>query len=327
MALPEHPHIVFGTASFGTGTAQAKICDEETARPVLATLQAKQITNLDTARAYPVGSPGTSEKLLGQLQVASWATVSTKVQSWAPGSHQADRIRESIDLSLATLKTDKVDIMYLHSPDRTTPFEETCRAMDAEYRKGKFARFGLSNYKKEEVEEILTICETHGLVKPTVYQGRYNAIIRSAETELFPLLRQHGMSFYAYSPAAAGLFTGKVSQESTQLAGSRWDNTTNMGKNYQNAYFKPSVLAAAQDTAKAAEAAGISGHALALRWTIYHSALSHEHGDAVLVGASSLAQLESNLDAVEAGPLSEDLVKLVINVGDLVADEAAPYHL
>ncbi|KAF5863289.1 hypothetical protein ETB97_010411 [Aspergillus alliaceus] len=326
MAPTEHPHIVFGTATFGTGTPQAKFCDEATASPVLATLQARNINMLDTARAYPVGSPGTAEKLLGELEVPSWATVSTKVYSWEPGSHRAEKIKESIADSLASLRIDKVDIMYLHTPDRATPFEETCRAIDAEYRAGKFARFGLSNYTAEEVDEILTICEKHGLVKPSVYQGRYNAIIRSAEKHLFPLLRQHGIAFYAYSPAAAGLFTGKVSPETAQ-PGSRWDKSTKMGKNYQNTYCKPAVLAAAQRTAKAAEAAGISGHALALRWTIYHSALSYQHGDAVLIGASSLAQVEANLDAVEAGPLDEELVDLVNQVGELVGNESAPYHL
>ncbi|OGM47160.1 hypothetical protein ABOM_003998 [Aspergillus bombycis] len=293
MAPAEHPQVVFGTASFGTGSPQAKFYDEATASPILTTLQARNITVLDTARAYPVGSPGTSEKILGQLRVPSWATVSTKVLSWKPGSHQADRVKESITASLEALQTDQVDILYLHAPDRATPFEETCRAIDAEYRARKFARFGLSNYTAEEVEEIVTICEKHGLVKPSVYQGRYNAIIRSAEAQLFPVLRRHGIAFYAYSPAAAGLFTGKVSPEST-LPGSRWD------KNWARA--------------------GLTLDDLPF-------GLKHQYGDSVIIGASSLAQLEANLDAVEAGPLSEHLAGLVDQVGKLVGDEAAPYHL
>ncbi|KAF5863269.1 hypothetical protein ETB97_010391 [Aspergillus alliaceus] len=327
MTPPERPHIVFGTAAFGIGSPLAKIQDENSAAPIIALLRARQVTDLDTARQYPVGSPGTAEALLGDLRVATWANVSTKVHSWEPGSHRAERIAKSVADSLAALKTDKVNIMYLHSPDRSTPLEETCRAMDAEYREGRFARFGLSNYRADEVAEILMICEKHGFVKPTVYQGRYNAIIRSGETHLFPLLRRHGISFYAYSPAAVGLFTGRASQDLSQLAGSRWDGNTAPGKLYQKAYFKPSVLSAAQNVAKAAEAVGLSGHELALRWTIYHSALSQEYGDAVLVGASSLAQLTENLDAVDAGPLSEELARLVSDVGELVADEAPPYHI
>ncbi|GAB1199415.1 hypothetical protein APSETT444_008763 [Aspergillus pseudonomiae] len=253
MTSHERPHIIFGTAAFGTGSPLAKIQDEATAAPIIATLQARNVTDVDTARAYPVGSPGAAERLLGDLGVPTWANLSTKVTSWVPGSHTAERIQKSVAESLEALKTDKVDIMYLHSPDRHTPFEETCRAMDAEYRKGKFARFGISNYTADEVEQIVTICERHRFVKP--------------------------------------------------------------------------IIAAAQTVADAGAAAGVSGHELALRWTIYHSTLSREHGDAVLIGASSLSQLIQNLDAVDAGPLDEELAQLVSNVGDLVGDEAAAYHV
>ncbi|GAB1208459.1 hypothetical protein APSETT445_007209 [Aspergillus pseudonomiae] len=256
MTSHERPHIIFGTAAFGTGSPLAKIQDEATAAPIIATLQARNVTDVDTARAYPVGSPGAAERLLGDLGVPTWANLSTKVTSWVPGSHTAERIQKSVAESLEALKTDKVDIMYLHSPDRHTPFEETCRAMDAEYRKGKFARFGISNYTADEVEQI-----------------------------------------------------------------------TSSGKIYHDAYYKPAVIAAAQTVADAGAAAGVSGHELALRWTIYHSTLSREHGDAVLIGASSLSQLIQNLDAVDAGPLDEELAQLVSNVGDLVGDEAAAYHV
>lgn len=87
------------------------------------------------------------------------------------------------------------------------------------------------------------------------------------------------------------------------------------------------MIAAAQTIADAGAAAGVSGHELALRWTIYHSTLRREHGDAVLIGASSLSQLIQNHDAVDAGPLNEALAKLVSKVRDLVGDEAAAYHV
>ena len=196
-----NPLIVFGTASFGTGTSQAKFNSPETALPILSLLRSRNITNIDTARAYPVGSPGTSEALLGALSVHAWASISTKVTSWAPSAHSAQNIANSVASSLQALGVEKVDIMYLHAPDRTTSFEETCRAMDAEWRKGKFARFGLSNYRADEVEAIVDICEREGLVKPSVYQGRYNAIIRGGEEVLFPILRKHGIAFYAYRSA------------------------------------------------------------------------------------------------------------------------------
>lgn len=69
--------------------------------------------------------------------------------------------------------------------------------MDAALREGKFKQYGLSNYSAAEVRRVLEICERDGYVKPSVYEGHYNAIVRGGEKELFPLLREHNMAFYA----------------------------------------------------------------------------------------------------------------------------------
>ncbi|MCJ1252093.1 hypothetical protein MMC30_009331 [Trapelia coarctata] len=325
MSLPPHPLIIFGTASFGTGTPQAKFSSPTTAAPVLSLLKSHSITAIDTARAYPVGSPGTAEALLGALSAPAAFTISTKVTSWIPGSHSASNIRASIAASLEALGVDSVDVMYLHAPDRATPFEETCKAMDEAWRAGKFRRLGVSNFTAGEVEALWGISERGGWVQPSVYQGRYNALVREGEGELFPLLRRLGMSFYAYSPTAAGLFSGKVTQDSANVAGSRWDSTTSLGRTYTSTYLQPALLAAASRVSRAAEAVGLDGHGVALRWTVYHSALSVEYGDAIVIGASSLEQLEENLAAIEAGPLEEGLLRVVEGVWDAVREEGVGY--
>lgn len=87
--------------------------------------------------------------------------------------------------------------MFLHSPDRGTPFSVTCAAIDKEYKAGKFKAFGLSNYRADEVEEIVKLCVENNWVKPTVYQGQYNAAMRASE-ELLPVLRKHGIQFVAF---------------------------------------------------------------------------------------------------------------------------------
>lgn len=203
MGLPtnhrDRPEIVFGCAAFGDPNhPQAKFNSVENTLPLLSLLRERGVMHLDTARAYPVGAPGTSETLLGQLGAGKWATIDTKVISWRPGTHSAESIAKSVPLSLEALCMDSVNVMYLHAPDRATPFEITLRAMDSEYRAGKFRELGISNYTAEEVEQMIRICEREGLVKPTVYQGRYNALIRSGEEGLFPTLRKHGIRFYAY---------------------------------------------------------------------------------------------------------------------------------
>ena len=91
------------------------------------------------------------------------AVLDTKVQSFIPGLHTAEKVTASIAASISALKIPKVHIMYLHAPDRTVPFEETCRAINDAFVEGKFERFGLSNYTPEEVEQIIQICESKPL--------------------------------------------------------------------------------------------------------------------------------------------------------------------
>jgi len=177
-------------------------------------------TRLDTARVYSPSAPGTSEPLLGQTDFREWAKIDTKIAPYP--NLRKNRIPVEIDKSLEDLKVSKVNIEYLHGMDRQTPFEETCEAMNAAYQAGKFEKFGLSNATAAEVEHFMQICEKNNWVKPSVYQGLYNAIARRPEEDLLPVLRKHGISFYAWSPAAGGMFSGSYSQGKKQ--GTRGDN-------------------------------------------------------------------------------------------------------
>lgn len=153
---------------------------------------------IDTARNYSTGAAGTSEPRLGAVEAGKRFIIDTKVKSREPGSHTREKIAEDVDTSLEELRIDQINIEYLHQPDRATPFEETCEAIDKAYREGKFKKFGLSNFTAGEVAQVLDICERRGFVKPSVYQGQYNPLVRGGEKELFPLLRKNNMAFYAW---------------------------------------------------------------------------------------------------------------------------------
>jgi aflatoxin B1 aldehyde reductase len=142
--------------------------------------------------------PGTSETRLGRNKAADRFIIHTKVRSGPPGSHEPSKLEQSIEQSLHDLQTDSVETMYLHLPDRQTPFEDVAKAMNNAIQQGKFKNFGLSNYTPAEVKSFIDICERNGYVKPSVYQGHYNAVVRGGEKELFPLLREHNISFVAY---------------------------------------------------------------------------------------------------------------------------------
>ncbi|KAI2816316.1 hypothetical protein CBS115989_6955 [Aspergillus niger] len=98
------------------------------------------------------------------------------------------------------------------------------------------------------------------------------------------------------------------------------------GKLYSGHYLKPAITEATDKTLEVAARYGIGGHAAALRWTTWHSILRKEYGDSIIIGSSSNAQLESNIDTIEAGPLPEDVVAALGALYHEIGDEVH-YHL
>jgi aflatoxin B1 aldehyde reductase len=99
-----------------------------------------------------------------------------------------------------------------------------------------------------------------------------------------------------------------------------------MGAHYSSGYLKDNILAAVDEVIDLVTKHGINGHAAALRWVVYHSQLRFDLGDAVLIAASSVAQLESNFGFIKAGPLPAELVDAINNVYGKVAGSEFPYH-
>jgi aflatoxin B1 aldehyde reductase len=99
-----------------------------------------------------------------------------------------------------------------------------------------------------------------------------------------------------------------------------------LGQIYASAYVKPNIETATDQALDLATKHGISGHAAALRWTVYHSRLAADFGDSIIIAASSPDQLISNLDMIEQGPLPEDVVEAVDNLYGNIAGTEMPYH-
>ncbi|KAF7562258.1 hypothetical protein G7046_g1852 [Stylonectria norvegica] len=279
--------------------------------------------HVDTARMYSPGAPGSSEPRIGAAGTGERFIIDSKVGGREAGSHSKENVLKEIDISLKDLKIKQINIEYLHVPDRSTPFKEPAEAMDQAIKEGKIKQWGISNFDAKELQSFLDICEEHGLVKPSVYQGPYNPIMRGIEAELIPILRKHGMSYYAYSPAAGGFFAGNYK---SAKAGSRYDKTMDVGKLYNQIYAKPSIIAATDKALEVASTHGISGQAAALRWTAHHGALNKIYGDAVILGASSPEQLESNLVMIDEGPLPDDVVSALEAVHEEIGHEVS-FHL
>ncbi|KAH8601056.1 NADP-dependent oxidoreductase domain-containing protein [Bisporella sp. PMI_857] len=304
------------------GTAVIASFDDEVLKSVFNTLEKNNVKELDSASGYY-----RSEEVLGKVGAPKRFTVSTKAPGFKRGTLAKQSVLNAAENSLKLLGVDSVDIYYLHSPDPSTPLEETLAAIQEVYAAGKFKRFGVSNFSPEDVQNIYDIQSATNSVLPTVYQGNYNAVSRHIETGLFPLLRKLNISFYAYSPIAGGFLTKNAKDlKEDKVDSGRFGAAAKEslhGKLYRELYFnKESLFTALDEWAKIAEDAKLSKAALAYRWIAYHSQLKKELGDAIIFGASKVSQLEETLAAIEAGPLGEDVAKRVDDIWELVEHEA-----
>ncbi|GAA5963490.1 hypothetical protein JCM21900_006486 [Sporobolomyces salmonicolor] len=326
--------VTFGAMTFGgEGKAMSRVHDLETCGKMLDVFQSHGHTEVDTAISY---GEGTSEEYLGELEWKKRGLVmDTKL---FPGpfkgekiSHSRTDLRKYLELQLKNLQTDSVEMWYLHAPDRSVPYEETLAGVDELYKEGKFKRFGLSNYAAWEVAEIVGICEKNGWIKPTAYQVVYNALQRSIEPELIPCVRKFGLSLYVFNPLGGGFFTGHFKRDTADIEkGSRFDPSTKQGQTYRARYWNDSYFEALELIKPLADKHGLTMPEIALRWITHHSELDPKANDNILIGASSVAHLESNLVDLEKGPLPEEVVEGLDkgwNIVKPVAAKARSYRL
>ncbi|QIW97672.1 hypothetical protein AMS68_003190 [Peltaster fructicola] len=278
----------------------AKLSNAEQLRPFLSMLSAHKITEVDTARVY---NKGRSEELMGEVSdTTNNFKIATKAPGFFAGSLTYDNVIKNCNASLAALKTTRIDLYYFHGPDSETPLEDSCRAINQLHQEGKFTRFGISNFNNEQVLEIVSLCKKHSWLLPTVYQGGYNPMFRAMETKLLHTLREHSISFYAYSPLGGGYFSKTTDQLRTPPAGGRMESM----KVFQDMYVNDLSLEMHEQLQKACEQAGISMKEACLRWLLHHSSLNNEDG--IILGGSSTEQMEENLNACHGGALPASLV-------------------
>ncbi|KAI5478104.1 Aflatoxin B1 aldehyde reductase member 2 [Pseudohyphozyma bogoriensis] len=327
------PSLLLGTSNIGP-TPLYTHHDPAVISSLVSTWRDQGGDRLDTAAVYGVTEEfgnGGSERCLKDAGLEGW-TVDTKVVlGFGPGSLADDKITTSVNNSLANLDVKKVNILYLHGPDRTTPVLHILQQLDALYQEGKFTYLGLSNFSAEEVEDFCTTARAHHLVPPKVYQGNYSALCRRGEPSLFPILRKYNMSFYAYSPLAMGLLTGGAQKESLEAARtlppcSRFHPDSRKASVFQKTWFHEGIFDAVKLLNKLSRESGIPPVELALRWLAHHSALKAELGDAIILGASSNKQLEETVASLRGGPLDDKLVDGFEQMWDVAKDDAPEYY-
>lgn len=300
-SLP-HTNLRVSRLCFGTMTL-GKPLDQSGTNEIIQRCLDAGINFFDTANMY---NAGVAETQLGTAlknrrdKVILASKVFFKMGD-APDQQGLSRkaILRAIDESLARLQTEYLDLYYLHAPDHTVSIEETLEAMESLVKAGKVRYPACSNYAGWEVVQMLWLCKDRAWPAPYVSQPMYNLLARGIEQEYLPMCKEFGVSTVVYNPLAGGLLTGKHRQD-TFIPGTRFDNN----KLYQDRYWHTQYFNAVERLRQIARDAGRSLISLALNWLLHHTM-----SDVVILGASSMAQLNENLAATEEGPLTDDVLK------------------
>ena len=300
------PRLVLGTMTFGD------TADLETARTMVETAIEAGVTHIDTANGY---AGGKSETMLGEILRDRWheVTLATKVGIYAGdagGSPLLSRegIQRSLRASLERLGTDHVDLLYLHQPDRTVPLDETAVALREVVDSGLVSAIGVSNFAAWQVADVEAACDRAGAPRPVIAQQLYNLVARRIESEYAEFAATHHLATVVYNPLGGGLLTGRHRFDEAPSEG-RF-GTSALAQMYKDRYWNESLFDAVGALDAIAREAGLGLPELALRWL-----LSRPVVNAVLLGGSKPEQLRANLEAGARGPLPQDVLDAVDEVG------------
>ena len=315
MSDMQFPKVILGTMNFGEQV------DEKKADKMIRMFLERGYKELDTAHRY---CDGLTEDILGRILVPSLrgkVYLATKVTPQNEEGLKPEQVVKQLETSLRRLKTEYVDLLYLHAPDPNTPIEQTLEACENLFREGKFRDFGLSNYAAWGVVDIWHKCNRNGWVGPIVYQGMYNAITRDVERELFPAIRALGIKFYAYNPLAGGLLTGKYFYPEKKPLVGRFA----LKQNYVNRYWKETYFKAMDVIRNASEENELRVAEYSLRWLKHHSLLGGTNGDGFIMAATNLDQFEGNLKSCDGEKLPQRLTTAFNHAWEIVRPECPQY--
>ncbi len=249
---------------------------------------------IDTADVY---SGGRSEELLGgyvadrglrdRLVLATKFAFNAEVGNPHAGGNGRKNIQRALEGSLRRLKTDYIDLYWLHVWDRVTPVEEVLQSLGDLVRAGKIRHFGFSNMPAWYTAKAATLAASHAIPGPIALQLAYSLVERSIEREHLPAAREFGLGIVPWSPLAAGLLTGKYRRESAGSIGEGRLDGPNPSGDQLFTDRNWDVLAVLREVATQADRPLAQ---VALAWVSSQPGVTTP-----LIGASTIAQLRDNL--------------------------------
>ena len=265
----------------------------------------KGITHFDLANNY--GTPfGSAEKNFGKMLKNNFGSyrdemiISSKAghEMW-PGPYGDGGSRKylmaSLDQSLSRMKLDYVDIFYSHRYDENTPLEETMGALSDMVKQGKALYVGISKYPEDKAREAYRLLRENG-TPCLIYQGRYSILSREIETEVLPLAAEEGVGFIGFSPLAQGMLSDKY------LNGIPEHSRAALSHGFlQKSQITPELVARLVKLNDISQQRGQTLAQMALAWCFHKPQVN-----SVIVGTSSVKQLQDNIAALENVHFSDD---------------------
>jgi aryl-alcohol dehydrogenase-like predicted oxidoreductase len=291
--------LALGTMTFGDTAS------EEVAAAMLSAALDAGISVVDTANGY---AGGASEEILAKLLPTHRDGVVLASKAGMPHPDAGDNsplsaegLRRCVEGSLRRLATDRLELFYLHQPDRKAPLEETLAAVGELIRDGKVRAWGVSNFAAWQISELNTAADAAGVPRPVVAQQLYNLLATRIEDEYLEFAQHTGLLTMVYNPLGGGLLTGKHSFTESPTEG-RF-GTSRLAEMYKQRYWDPRLFDAVRQLGDIASGAGLPLPELSFRWL-----LSKPGVGSILLGGSRLEQLQANIAAAGKGPLPEDVV-------------------
>ena len=294
--------ISLGTMTFGEDWGWGSSKDE--ARKIYDAYRAAGGNFIDTANLY---TNGTSETFVGEFMRdhRNSVVLATKYTNAAPsddanasGNHRKSMV-QAVEASLRRLKTDYIDLYWLHVWDQMTPVEEVMRAFDDLVSQGKVLYIGVSDAPAWWIAQANTLAELRGWTQFIGLQIEYSLVERTVERELIPMAKAFNLGLVAWSPLAGGLLSGKYHSGNEKDA--RY--TTDMGKSFRRDGERPDRIVAALQ--KVSKEVGRSPAQVALAW------LQHRDIPVIpIIGARRIPQLQDNLASLKLKLTAEQLSTL-----------------
>ncbi len=296
--------LCLGTMTFGTEWGWGS--DKATSRQIFDRFVERGGNFFDTADFYTYG---TSEEYLGEFIAADRDRhiVATKYTNNittgagkqgtpdpnAGGNHRKRMVR-GVEASLERLKTDYIDLFWLHIWDWTTPVDELMRGLDDLVRAGKVLYLAISDTPAWKIAQCNTYAECHALTRFVATQVNYSLVLRDVERDIMPMCRELGVALLPWSPLGGGVLSGKYTRQDLEAQERAGALPPVFGGENRSIALNERKLTIAEEVIAVARELGRTPAQVSLNWL-----LSRPGVTSLIIGARTLAQLDDNLSSLD----------------------------